>query len=162
MKKNIIIIILMFAFCISLILNIILFMQKSNTSTGEESIINQSYIGEWISENYILSINKDATFLIYQTEEDNGISYIKHANSGYIENNIMIYENTYDEYEDYYAKYPYSVDKNGELVSREGYKKELSLSEITLSPLSSVTTKEINLIASTVLEVDGRKYKRTN
>ena len=42
------------------------------------------------------------------------------------------------------------------------YKKELSLSEITLSPLSSVTTKEINLIASNVLEVDGRKYKRTN
>ena len=160
MKKNIIIGILTFFLCISLVLNIFLFIYNSNSSSNEQPIINRKYIGNWISENYVLDINSDNTFLIYQTENDT--SYIKHANSGYIENNIMIYENTYDEYEDYYAKYPYSVDKNGELVSSERYKKELSLSEITLSPLSSVTTKEINLIASNVLEVDGRKYKRTN
>lgn len=143
MKKNIIIILLAVLLGISLVFNIFLLKNKSNAN---QSSYNQDYTGEWTSDNYVLNINSDGTFFVYETEKKDDTSCIRNACSGYIENNIMVYEKGYD----YYA-----FNQNGDMSH-----KELSLSDITLTPLSSVSTNNISFITSNVLEAAGRKYSR--
>lgn len=143
MKKNIIIILLAVLLSISLVFNIFLLKNKSN---GNQSSYNQDYTGEWTSDNYVLNINSDGTFLVYETEKKDDTSCIRNAFSGYIENGIMVYEKGYDYY---------TFSNDGDISH-----KELSLSDITLTPLSSVSTNNISLITSNVLETTGKKYSR--